>query len=99
LALLLCGDADGWDAGHLAEMQARYAELLSIHHLVRRAASAAPGVLADERGEGLAQLGVRDAAQYLVRPDGHVGFRCAGRALAELERYLAEWFPQRVSGR
>jgi hypothetical protein len=38
-------------------------------------------------------LGVRDAAQYLVRPDGHIAFRCAGRDLTAVERYLAEWFP------
>ena len=36
---------------------------------------------------------VRDAAQYLVRRDGHVAFRCAGRELAALERYLATWHP------
>jgi 2-polyprenyl-6-methoxyphenol hydroxylase-like FAD-dependent oxidoreductase len=94
LALLLCGDVEGWNAGYLAELRARYAELLSVRHLSRHAA---PGALVDERGEALAQLGVQDAAQYLVRPDGHVGFRCAGRAFTELERHLAEWYPRSMS--
>ena len=98
LALLLCGDAEGWDVGRLAGIQARYPELLSVHHVTRHAAPAVQGALVDERGEALARLGVHDAAQYLVRPDGHVGFRCAARALPELERYLVEWYPPLVPG-
>jgi 2-polyprenyl-6-methoxyphenol hydroxylase-like FAD-dependent oxidoreductase len=98
LALLLCGDADGWDAGRIAGMRARYPELLSVHHLARQAAPAVPGALVDERGEALARLGVHDAAQYLVRPDGHVGFRCAGRDLRGAEEYLSRWFPGRTAG-
>jgi hypothetical protein len=49
-------------------------------------------VLVDETGEAFALLGVDDAAQYLVRPDGYVGYRCAGQAFAALESYLAEWY-------
>ena len=34
-----------------------------------------------------ARLGVERAAQYLVRPDGYIAFRCAGNQLLGLERY------------
>jgi hypothetical protein len=45
----------------------------------------------DRGGEALRRLGVHavsDAAQYLVRPDGHIGFRCAGRDLQAVAGYL-----------
>jgi hypothetical protein len=93
LALLLCGDAAAWDAPRLAALAARHPRLLSVHRLARQSAAASPGALTDERDETLARLGVRDAAQYLVRPDGHVAFRCAGRELTALERYLTRWYP------
>ncbi|HET7457650.1 MAG TPA: FAD-dependent monooxygenase, partial [Gemmatimonadaceae bacterium] len=93
LSLLLCGDADGWDGERLATLRARYPTLLCVHFMAQRATPVAPGALVDERREALARLAVRDAAQYLVRPDGHVAFRCAGRDLAALERYLAAWYP------
>jgi hypothetical protein len=38
------------------------------------------------------RLGVRDAAQYLVRPDGYIAFRSAGRTFEQLDRYLAAWY-------
>jgi len=92
LALLLCGDAEAWDARRLTDLGARHPGLLAVHRLTSRATS---GALVDERGDVLARLGARDAAQYLVRPDGHVAFRCAGRDLRALERYLNAWFPTR----
>ena len=98
LTLLLCGDADAWDRGRLTAMLAPYSRLVAVQHLVRRTAPGVPGALVDERGDALSRLGVRDTAQYLVRPDGHVGFRCAGRELAALERYLTEWHPSPMSG-
>jgi hypothetical protein len=48
--------------------------------------------LVDASGDALARLGVRDDALYLVRPDGYVAYRCAGRNLAGVEQYLARWF-------
>lgn len=75
----------------LAELTAPYGGLLMLHHL---SASDAPGALIDN-GTALLRLGVRnlhDAAQYLVRPDGHIAFRCAGRDLASIARYLRRWF-------
>jgi hypothetical protein len=39
----------------------------------------------------LARLGARNGAQYLVRPDGYVGYRCAGFDLGELQRHMTRW--------
>jgi hypothetical protein len=50
------------------------------------------GALADKTGEALTMLGVRDSGQYLVRPDGYIGYRSAGRSFDELEKYLAGWY-------
>jgi hypothetical protein len=54
--------------------------------------SATPNALVDSAGEALARLGVDDAGQYLMRPDGHVGFRCPGRNLRGVAQYLERWF-------
>ena len=32
-------------------------------------------------------------AQYLIRPDSYIGYRCGGDDLAGLQRYLARWLP------
>jgi hypothetical protein len=36
---------------------------------------------------------VSDTAHYLIRPDGHIGYRAAGTDLDGLQRYLARWLP------
>jgi 2-polyprenyl-6-methoxyphenol hydroxylase-like FAD-dependent oxidoreductase len=89
LALLLCGESAQWDAGRLDALRKRFSDVLAVYHLSRHWA---PGALVDENGAAMARLGVEDAAQYLIRPDGHVGFRCAGRGLGALEAYLGEWY-------
>jgi 2-polyprenyl-6-methoxyphenol hydroxylase-like FAD-dependent oxidoreductase len=97
LHLLLCGTLEGWDRTRLTELSARFADLLTLHHV---SASDEPGVLVDGRGEALSRLGLRDdhgAAQYLVRPDGHIGFRCAGRDLGAVAEYLGRWFDDRAA--
>ncbi|HET7855332.1 MAG TPA: FAD-dependent monooxygenase [Gaiellaceae bacterium] len=86
--LLLCGLTEGWDADHLAALQERYNCLLAVHRLAREPA---PGVLHDLYGQAFARLGVDGAAQYLVRPDGHIGHRSAGTELVGVDRYLARW--------
>jgi 2-polyprenyl-6-methoxyphenol hydroxylase-like FAD-dependent oxidoreductase len=86
--LLLCGSSFAWDGNQLAALQDRYAGLVPIHHLAREAA---PGVLHDVHGQAFARLGVERTAQYLVRPDGYIGYRSGGPALNGLERYLAQW--------
>jgi hypothetical protein len=91
LHLLLCGALDGWDQTQTAAITARHTGLVLIHYLTVRSF---PDVLVDTRGEVLSRLGVKgaqDNAQYLVRPDGHVGFRCAGRDLGALTMYLDRW--------
>ena len=88
--LLLCGPADGWDGERLAALRNRYAGLVEVHRLAR---DATPGDLQDADGRTFARLGVERAAQYLVRPDGHIGYRSSGSDLRGLERYLARWLP------
>jgi hypothetical protein len=61
-----------------------------VHHLTREVS---PGALHDPDGQVFARLGVEATAQYLVRPDGHIGYRCGGDDLAGLQRYLARWLP------
>ncbi len=91
LHLLLCGAPEGWDQAQAAPIAARHSGLLAIHHLTR---GPSPEVLVDIGDEALSRLGVegaQDSGQYLVRPDGHVGFRCAGRELGALMTYLDRW--------
>jgi 2-polyprenyl-6-methoxyphenol hydroxylase-like FAD-dependent oxidoreductase len=93
--LLLCGPGESWNNDQLALLSERYAGLVAVHRLAREAAA---GVLHDVRGEAFARLGVEQAAHYLVRPDGHIGYRSAATDLRGLERYLARWLPGRVAG-
>jgi len=88
--LLLCGPPADWDGNHIAALQDRYAGLVVIHRLAREAA---PTVLHDVDGQAYARLGVERAAQFLVRPDGYVGYRSGGPDLNGLDRYLAQWLP------
>lgn len=92
LALLLCGSADAWSANDVERLRAVYPALLSVYYLDRVVRQNDENTLTDERGDALEKLGVREAAQYLVRPDGYVAFRCAGRALDGVERYLSTWY-------
>ena len=88
LALLLCGDSRRWDSVALTRLQERYGRVLSVYRLSREPQG---GALIDHVGDAHMRLGVQDAAQYLVRPDGYVAFRCAGSSMAALEEYLATW--------
>jgi hypothetical protein len=88
--LLLCGGVDGWDAGFVDGLIARYPATLAARHLSRENR---PGVLFDATGDALSRLGVLDgqSGQYLVRPDGYIAFRCAGRRLDDVAAYLRRW--------
>jgi 2-polyprenyl-6-methoxyphenol hydroxylase-like FAD-dependent oxidoreductase len=88
--LLLCGPPGNWDTGKLTSLRSRYADILAVHHLTR---AAAPGALHDIDGHAFARLGVDDTAHYLIRPDGHIGYRAGGTDLDGLGRYLARWLP------
>lgn len=93
--LVLCGAREGWDQSQAADVTARHAGLVVLHYLTP---SFSADALVDTGGGLLSRLGGRgphDAVQYLVRPDGHVGFRCAGRDLRGVAMYLDQWL---VSG-
>jgi hypothetical protein len=65
-----------------------------VHHLTREAT---PGALQDLDGQAFTRLAVTDAAQYLIRPDGHIGYRCGGTDLNGLRNYLTRWLPTTTS--
>jgi hypothetical protein len=88
-ALLLCGDPRSWDPVGLAQLQKRYDKVVKTYWL---SSSGADGSLRDQTGNAFLRLGVRDAAQYLVRPDGYIALRSAGRTFEPLDRYLADWY-------
>ena len=88
--LLLCGDAKAWTQAAVANLEARHGRTLRVLRLTR---SSVPDALIDHSGAVLARLGVREDGLYLVRPDGYVAYRCAGRELRGLEEYLGRWFP------
>jgi 2-polyprenyl-6-methoxyphenol hydroxylase-like FAD-dependent oxidoreductase len=88
--LLLCGPAGSWNVEALTALGDRYAGLVAVHRLAREAAA---DVLHDVRGEAFVRLGVQQSAQYLVRPDGYIGYRSSDTDLRGLERYLARWLP------
>jgi 2-polyprenyl-6-methoxyphenol hydroxylase-like FAD-dependent oxidoreductase len=94
--LLLCGPPHRWDLRWLAWFQERYGSLVAVHRL---GTEPLPGQLCDPSGAALARLGARNGAQYLVRPDGYVGYRCAGFDLAGLERHLARLLPGQPTAR
>ena len=90
--LLLCGPVSDWHPSQLTSLRHRYAGTLAVHHLTREPTT--PGALHDLDGQVFARLGADDTAQYLVRPDGHVGYRGGGDDLARLQRYLIRWLPR-----
>jgi 2-polyprenyl-6-methoxyphenol hydroxylase-like FAD-dependent oxidoreductase len=92
--LLLCGPPGDWHVSQLTALRHRYPDTLAVHHLTREAT---PGALHDLDGDLFARLGVDGTAQYLVRPDGHIGYRAGGDDLAGLQRYLARWLPNTLS--
>lgn len=89
LTLLLCGDPRTWDSASLHELRQRYGAIVATPYL---STDGAGGSWRDANGDAYLRLGVREAAQYLVRPDGYIAFRSAGRTFQPLDRYLAEWY-------
>jgi 2-polyprenyl-6-methoxyphenol hydroxylase-like FAD-dependent oxidoreductase len=89
--LLLCGPPSAWNPQELAQFQEHYGGLVAVHRLSIRPD---PDALNDPSGATLTRLGGGNGAQYLVRPDGYIGYRCAGFDLADLQRHMASWFPR-----
>jgi 2-polyprenyl-6-methoxyphenol hydroxylase-like FAD-dependent oxidoreductase len=92
--LVLFGQVGDWHPSQLTALHQRFPDTLAVHHLTREAT---PGALNDLDGSLFARLGVDGTAQYLIRPDGHIGYRCGGDDLAGLQRYLARWLPNTTS--
>jgi len=90
--LLLCGPTDIWATDQLARLRERHGDHLSVHHLH---AHDTPGALHDPHRQAL-HLGLNPGSvtQYLIRPDGHIGYRAGGSDLAGLASYLHRWLPR-----
>ena len=84
--LLLCGPVEDWNIRAVHDLLESH-ELLAAHYLTAQGNS---DHLVDATGRALGMLGVGDAAQFLVRPDGHIGYRCAGIDLGGVDAYLRE---------
>jgi hypothetical protein len=92
LHLLLCGPPTAWPSQQpAATIGHDWADLLAVH---RVSAQPAPDVLHDTDGTALRRLGLDPTAtaHYLIRPDGHVGYRAGGSDLTGLRAYLTHWF-------
>jgi hypothetical protein len=87
--LLLCGPLSAWNRDRVEEILGRFSRVLKITHLTSDQSDA---VLVDLHHEALRRLGVEVSAQYVIRPDGHVGFRCGGTDLDGVLTYLDRWF-------
>jgi 2-polyprenyl-6-methoxyphenol hydroxylase-like FAD-dependent oxidoreductase len=94
--LLLCGPTSAWPASELTQLDERHADLFTVHHL---ADTATPGALQDPGGRARSRLGLAasDTAVYLVRPDGHIGYRSGGNDLTGLHAYVHTWLSAATS--
>ena len=90
--LLLCGPINAWNASTVRQLGGRYADTVTVLHLTTPGAA---GALGDPDGEAMRRLGIprSSAAHYLVRPDGHIGYRAGTTDLGRLARYLRRWLP------
>jgi 2-polyprenyl-6-methoxyphenol hydroxylase-like FAD-dependent oxidoreductase len=89
LQLLLCGPIAAWERKRLDELAGNWRAPVVTEYLTPHAS---PTALVDTHGEALRRLGVSGSAQYLVRPDGYVGFRCAGTDPTQMDAYMHRWF-------
>lgn len=89
LHLLLCGPVITWNRIDVTKLAEGFPDVLAISYLTREISD---GGLVDSSGEALRRLGVDGNATYVIRPDGHVAFRCGGADLRGPAAYLAQWF-------
>jgi hypothetical protein len=90
--LLLCGPARAWPADATADLAGRCAGWVTVHRLSH---DPVPGALHDVDGIALRRLGLSRprAGHWLIRPDGHIGYRAGGSDVTGLLAYLARWLP------
>ncbi|HEY6748095.1 MAG TPA: FAD-dependent monooxygenase [Mycobacteriales bacterium] len=93
--LVLVGEA-AWDP-RVEDAVRRYGDLVRVVRLVP-GPGADRDAASDPTGAALARLGRRTPAQYVVRPDGYVGYRCGGSDLSGALRHLARWLPGAAAG-
>jgi 2-polyprenyl-6-methoxyphenol hydroxylase-like FAD-dependent oxidoreductase len=88
--LLLCGPPQPWTDIEL--LHSRHRTTLGVHHL---STAGGPTVLHDPDAQALQRLGLgpADTAIYLIRPDGHLGYRAGTPDSDALSRYLDRWLP------
>lgn len=86
--LLLVGPPDGWDEGRLTTLVEQHGRELCLHRLDRRPGE---GALWDPSGTALGRLHARANTHFVVRPDGHVGYRADHRDLTGAASYLSRW--------
>jgi len=87
--LLVTGPAT--DAYLADALSGRHADVIDTHELSRQASQER---IVDVHGHAHRRLGLGeddDAAQFLVRPDGHIGYRAAGGDLTGVRTYLHRW--------
>jgi hypothetical protein len=89
--VILCGPVAVWPESATVELTERYGDLVTVHRLTR---DSAPDALYDHTGQASHRLGWNDqggAAHYLIRPDGHIGYRAGTNDLSGLHSYLERW--------
>jgi FAD binding domain/Aromatic-ring hydroxylase, C-terminal len=89
LHLLLCGPVAAWSSVDVIKLAEGFPDVLAINYLTREYSD---GALVDSSGEAFSRLGVDQNATYVIRPDGHVAFRCGGTGLSGPAAYLTQWF-------
>ena len=89
LHLLLCGPTAAWNRADVMKLAEEFRDVLAINCLTREHSD---GALVDSGGEAFTRLGVDGNAMYLIRPDGHIAFRCGGTDLRATAAYLGRWF-------
>ncbi|MEU4712136.1 FAD-dependent monooxygenase [Micromonospora purpureochromogenes] len=89
--LLLCGPPAAWATGETAGLAQRYPGRLTVHRLAESDSTGG----AVPAASALRRLGLAPgvSAAYLVRPDGHIGYRSGGTDLTGLTAYLDRWLP------
>ena len=92
LHLLLCGPVAAWSRVDVMKLAEGFADALAINYLTREHSD---GALVDSTEEAFTRLGVDRHGIYLIRPDGHIAFRCGGTDLRALGAYLVQWFTTR----